>query len=940
MGILWDVKNIWNKVGAVKDIVTSPAFINKAKQTLNQQIDGWFSDNQNIVEDQPVIAPGADDNRPLNERVTDWVGKTALKAYSDWQDVWEDAMARLFSAPSRYRNYVWESKQETDASREYESGKKHVALGYNPDYDSIYTLESNNVPLLNQIVSDTFAKLSDNPTYEEYETLRDEARKNAKDLFELKSQPATTNYREKFSQEELDKLQANNAHLWSYEPSIEEFYDYLGTLDENSEIYDNIQKKYNLEDGRVTLDASNDEIAQTISQFYEIADGWIQDRINSVIWSVDGREAAEATLYYRDAVSDQINRIMPFVQSIFKYEKEALAKAPSERNDWDWYIIETANIARKALDKYASNLNNWMNYIISEGVNDKWQIADALDRFSNDQSLNDILRDWLQNIMWLETLWSWKHISPIDMFQALANDWIYKYQQANTSNLYRRAWNWLEKRWQYAWDWEAEVGQYFGTRPIHIVDVFVKWRPQSVSYLDMDFSIGKLIETDDSRFKRTVKKYALKFQEYAPEWIATVLPDIALIMYNAPGWASKALTTIGDLWRFRKKSLLNRMFKATERINELRKTSTWLDKTLKWLEKVRELWLKWSNINSRRARFWNIVDRTLTQYALWQAMDAKLSVFDTEPYSDTSFWISTIWSALWDILPEVKDLWWITRTWIKWWKWLRTAWVWDLVDFIEQSDENASLIAQALWKKYKYFTEQELKDYVATFAEVSDAAKIVYNQLSAEWKEAANSWTKQLLYNYVKQAYWGESHLWKAVRQILINKNTSPADIIKYVWRIPWDVQFGPYTSVIRLKNWTLAWVAAKDWWRYDIALDALDWWFARRVSNGFSENDIREISWLNWYNDVYKDKDRLFRKSWDKYYLSNEWLDYFNLSKNSATLEALWIDIADAENVREIFKEKMKDLPNKKISERWINMLADTWGYDEIVNKVKEILC
>ena len=46
------------------------------------------------MEEQPVIAPGADDNRPLNERVTDWVGKTALetpamikKAYGDWQDI-------------------------------------------------------------------------------------------------------------------------------------------------------------------------------------------------------------------------------------------------------------------------------------------------------------------------------------------------------------------------------------------------------------------------------------------------------------------------------------------------------------------------------------------------------------------------------------------------------------------------------------------------------------------------------------------------------------------------------------------------------------------------------------------------------------------------------------------------------------------------------------
>jgi hypothetical protein len=46
-----------------------------------------------------------------------------------------------------------------------------------------------------------------------------------------------------------------------------------------------------------------------------------------------------------------------------------------------------------------------------------------------------------------------------------------------------------------------------------------------------------------------------------------------------------------------------------------------------------------------------------------------------------------------------------------------------------------------------------LKNYVRTYANVANAAEDVYKTLTPEAKEAAGSWTKDLLYNYVRQAY-------------------------------------------------------------------------------------------------------------------------------------------------------------------------------------------
>ena len=60
---------------------------------------------------------------------------------------------------------------------------------------------------------------------------------------------------------------------------------------------------------------------------------------------------------------------------------------------------------------------------------------------------------------------------------------------------------------------------------------------------------------------------------------------------------------------------------------------------------------------------------------------------------------------------------------------------------------------------------------------------------------------KDLMYNYINQIYGSNSEIAKTARIILSNGSTNPADLIKYLGKIPGEVSFGPYVSSIRLKN-------------------------------------------------------------------------------------------------------------------------------------------
>lgn len=1012
MWIIWDAKKFITKTAnTVKNVVNNPAVITDAIGTLNEQINNWtiqpiqpiqqpstitgtFFDSEEPADEQKPIDiynPFAPENQ--NKTNTDifaggdtaddlnfsygglsptiaksWIfpkpdpnAKDNRTAKQKWQEDWVDPFYKG-TVIWKFETDLAEVINEADYNKEinkivneqYDKWRQWVAVWYDKGNDQVLRLEI--WKLQQEKFEELFwaaeMKMSTAKTPEEEWQIWEEYKERMKDLFYLVPDKSLTSH---FSEEDLEEL-SNNVIEYDkkdrftmtskYKPTDEQFYAYLDTLWHNSDLVDELSRNF------YSNRLSNDEESAILGNMYDIAENGVMDKVKEKITSISWDEGYQAIQNFREFEWDQFTRILERCAPVFAYEKEALAKDPEKRNEWDWYVIESANLIRKALDKYSSNVNNWFGRIVDETVNSKWEITDALDVFADWKTLQEVLTNWLPEILGVETRLS-NHVSPIDYFDFAAKDAEYRYRMANTNNMLKQGYYLWQHFLTPAWDWTNEVWQAIFTVPIRVGNLLAlqfDWSPQSIAYIDMDASIGKLIETDDSYAGRTLKKFWFSTMEYAPEAIANIVPDLLVYRYF---WAWAWAKTLINLWRVGRFTWntrvlwiplgkLSRWVKAQENINKLKERYTLVKKWLNAFEKMWELWKQWANIDSRRRRIWNIVDRTLTQFALWQIQNWKYWIFDYEPYSDESFYINTLWSVLFDILPEAIDFAWMakSRNRLKWWHWWFNNWVWDVIDFMESSPENKQIVANALHKAHPEFTEQDLRNYLSIFTEVTDAAELVYRNLTKEWKAAANAWTKELLYNYVKQAHWENSAIWAAIRHIVRNQNTTAADILKYLWRIPWDVKIWPYESIIKLKHWTLAWVQAKDGWWYDPALDVLDGGFNRRVTGWFTDKDIVDISKIKGYEDTLKNKNKWFNKVWDTYYLNDEWLDAFWLSSRSLTLESLWVTVEQAENTREILKERMKDLNNKKIDPDTIDALADSGWYDELVNKVKEILC
>lgn len=1010
MGIIWDIarvgKNIWNKAKWVftqqPTTVTPEKTLNETiieneqqptpqvgsfPNTLNNQINTWIIQtpviqsqiNQNTA---TLSAPTTETQRRGNIWARNNIsGFNINEPLSINEQIQEEANAdKWFSMPDFVwfgEKLVWNiadwGNRQTAANRynaEVEENSKDIILDYNPTTNRVIKLTPTDEWAFNARAELYLSELAAATTYEEQQAARQSFYNDMKDGgFKAQAVPNTKKFSgwKTYSDDTLSSVMGNNVKTWVYPITQEQFDAYLETLDENDEIRRTAYEKYK-DDMTAWLDevdlTETEEANNFMQKFSDIAKKDTLDLINKNLAS---KERWEAIRNVDEIVSDPANRLLTSEMYLKRLRDEAAQTPELQRTQRQRDIIYNYDVVWKQLmDKYASNVNDYLLLQLNEWVNDKWEISDALWRFEDGRELNDILRDWLGDIAgieiwWLETFWK---VSAIDIMRRFANEAAYNYRQGKLSqsdnpwesilNTVKSGRNQFEHWQEPIWEQWAEAWQSIWRLWAKLTNTISSapqwrlwWNSPASAYWDADFSVGKLIETDDSPNRRTVKKYGLQFWEYIPEWLWAVAPDIALTVATS-GWSTPSL--LRSAWTF------SRWIRNFNRVQNILKKSNiaarGLDTTLRWLDRVWEIWRNLWNINSWEKRVLNIADRALSQFAVWQSMDAKLSAFDTEPYSDTSFWLSMWGSLLWDILPEAKDIWWAMRTWLKWWRaWTKWTWVWDLVDFINQSDENALLIARQMWKNTANFSEQDLKNYIRAYATVTDAAKKVYDELTAEWKAAANSWTKELMYNYVKQAYLPNSRIWKAVRVLVENQSTNPADIIKYIWNIPWTVSIWPYQSVIKLKQWTMAWVQAKEWW-YDVALDVVDRWFGNKVSEWFTLKDIQDISKLSSYDDVLKNKDKYFRKitekvgDWDRartierWVLTEDGLDRFWLEAKNLTLASLWIEISWAENVKEIFKEKMKWLEGMKLSDDTIDALADNWGYNEVVSKIENVLC
>lgn len=850
---------------------------------------------------------------------------------------WESRESILNKAKKEEEKNIWEKladfweemtddtavKQE-NANYEFNERKNRVALGYDGQW--VLYLQWDD-PVINMGWNE-YGKIFNDPNATDYEKRKavDDWYNATRDLFTVERLPSS--YNSLYNEDTLNKLAWNKMSRGTYTPTKQEWIAYITSLEDNSTKRQDIYKKYWLQDSwnenRVTIDLTADASNRWFNWYNDYAwSNWLDEKINAKLYN-NPEAVLKAKTYYNDVLQDQSSRMYPYISQVYALEQVALAKHPSERNYWDQYIIDTANVMRKLERLSAQNWNNWMSQVLDNGVDENGNIIDSIDSFANWQSLWEVLTNWMLQAAGLEADFRWKHASQLDIVAYVANDWIYNYYKENLSWWWRKWWNKIEKTLYPFWDNLSEMAQFAVWRTLHWLNAITwNWRSPTAAYLDQDASIGRLIETDDWTIKRTVKKYALQFWEYAPEWIANIAPDIVL-GFLTEGWTW--VKWMQKVWKFAKR------MKWMQTIENISKSSKTVNTALKWLERIWAIGDDLANINKGRKIWVRILDDTVTQIWLWQLMDWQRSAYDTEPYSNASFALSMWWMVLFDAMPALKNFRWaITKP-----RWS----IWNLVDYISSSPEAADNIARALWKEHPEFTYNEIKQYASIFWDVEAAAEQVWKQLPPEAKTAANQWTKQLMYNYVSQAYWANSTIARNIREIVARGSLNPADVLKYFGAIPWEVSFWPYVSSIKLKNGTkAALLSTESWGRYNEVLDTLDWWFDKRLHNGFSEKDIEDISNLPWYKFAGTEKDKVFEKIWDNYYLTDYWLDKFNLEKRSIPLESLWLTLDSAENTREILKEKMKNLPWKKLSDKTIDALADSWWYDAVVEKVKEIL-
>lgn len=988
------VKNQFSSWDTYTDTVTNDKTNDSWKQTLNQQIANWTITNNNSTNttNTTITNSGFDTlreklNEPSTTINTTTIEKPNSQAIEDKEDEkfltkvgnwFRDAGQDIKEISSDAYNFINDLGQSMTRNRiikdEYAQREKVYALWYDPDSKDVYYLDLNEDRWISDFdlgthewVKDRFDELY-SEAYQEiqrtwnYTEAFQKFYDNAKWLFRIRADDRYWSLRnwiwrryEMYTQDELDTLAKSwitkNAYKDWYTPSYQEFMDYVAMYEENMATQgelSNILEQYtpNIEEIRLESWTQND---------------WMSDKRKIALQNIDGilssmnarnpNAATNARMTYSSYIlNDTLWRWYAQVAPIYRAEQEILSRDSSTWSEQDRELLKRADIARQMDKQFASNVNDLFRQIVAYWTDSSWNIVSTPDMFEWWESLNDVLTRWLRELSWEDYRWYSQHQSDLDIIQNFANETLYIYNQDKKWPI-KKAWNAIEhffepvgstlwEGWQAIWGLWMDAISWFSLGMIS--DDLTK------SYMDQDSTAFRLLETDDSNIKRTIKKYYLDATEYTPEVLWNLVPDIAMYAVVWPWAATTAVTKVNDI------RTAYRVAKAAKWASFLNKVRviTWL---AKWKEAIETLWVPaskyWEIINAAKNLSWRapnqvlktaaqLIDKTVTEFALWQFMDAQWSAYDTEPYSQASFLMSAIWSWLFDIMPYLTTL----ATWRKWWNLFWDS-IWDLAKYISSSEEAAKNIAAALRKWTKEIWLEDLQAFVKSYWTIASAAEQAYNWLKEEEKQKIWEMTKWLMYSYINQAFGNNSTIGKRVRQILSNKNSNIADVVKYVAKIPWDVKVWPYVSTIKLKNGTRAAIyTTGEGWEYSPILDsAFNWWFDDRVKNWFSQADLDKLSKIDWYSDIEKNKSKWFdsvdlEDKWTTYFLNKAWLKHFGLKAESVTLESLWITLKEAENTKEALNQ-IKWVDWVKISDTTIDNIAETWAYDEITSKVKEVL-
>lgn len=1001
---IWDniksgARSLWSSIknyfswDTYTDTVANDTTQDTWKQTLNQQIINWNITKPTTTTTNTVAQTSGFDTLRESMNAQQWQSIPTIKAepvvIEDKED--ESTLSKVnkwisgaasdiadfsVNATSGLNSWLESISNSRKIKKDYRDKEELYAIWYNPDNRNVYYLDLNEdrgvsdfdrwtiagtKDMFNQLLSEADLKINQPwATQAEKTAAWVDFYNQAKNLFRIRSDDRYKSKSwfwrrdEMYTQDELDMLsKTGNTEEKRYEPTFDEFQDYVSMYLRNMLTLQELWVEYSWtpSNGTEVFDMGDDLQSTRMENMRNIALKWIDEYLEPMRTVNPSAATQEEIVYSSTVLWDQFSRWYNRIAPIYRAEQEILSR---DQSTWSWqdrYVLWQANVARQMDEQFAQNINELFRQNLLYWTDKKWNVVNTIDMFENGESLNDILTRWLRDLAWEDKKRYSEHQSHLDIAENFANETLYTYKQDKAWPL-AKAWNKLEYFFEPvgATLWEAwQAARAAGTTALGVVSLWLLSDKLTRSYMDQDSTVFRLLETDDWNTRRTIKKYYLEATEYTPEVLGNLIPDIMLFQATGP-WAIATLSRhAGDIWRTTK---VVRAAEWANMLSKMRAILRWTD----YIKAAEDVWLsagkfkeiinatkaaKWGKYYQRLKTWAQLLDRMVTQTWLWQFMDAQWSAYDTEPYSEASFLMSVIGSWVFDIMPDLVRLW----TW-RWWRQLLTwrYWdnIWDLARYIDSSPEAAENIAKALRKGTWEIGVEELKAFVRDFWVIEDAAKQAYEWLTEAEKQAIGKMTKWLAYNYINQAFWANSTMWKRVRKILENKNSNIADVVKYIAKVPWDVSVWPYVSTIRLKNWTPAHIIAKNG-EYSPLLDsAFNWWFDSRVANWFSQADLDKLSKIDWYSDIEKNKWKWFYSvttdDWTRYYLNKNWLNHFWLKAESITLDALWVSLKEAENTREALMA-IKGANWVKISDAAVDNIANSWWYEEINLKVKEVL-
>ena len=970
------ISNLWTAVPNVQ-----------SAETLNQLV-SWQDNTTTQPNDEYVSTPSEYyDYDALDEQKVR--KKLAEREEEDDESFWDWLQSKA--------NAIWNGIQSIFNSKaietQYNRDKKIVSVWYNQDTGDVYSLElwwdyydkNGNVIDSNtafwDAVQDYVKKITelwDNITYEDYDQAYRELYDKTKWMFKIKAQDYYQSNdgrfkrrKDSFTQEELNDLAKTWVKEWST-PTYEQFQAYMQTVLDNENIMNDLKEKYSSDDE--WLDIDNSQKSRFMWVFMNKAMDWIMDVAKNNLYPEEVQTyIAQAYSIAQDRWEEaRKNSKWTFEAAAVIREKVKQGKAITEE---ERQVLEAAN----KLDDALNTVANAFNFIFKDTANTDyvkdWKIYEARDLFSDWRTLWQVLSQPTLEALWIE--W-WENTSWLDWIIRTNNDALYHYEHSAWGLFWNRweeaqhviwkSWDYLSEFWQQTFYWLAQAVNYatdFFTADFDSLNDRIGWKKAWTKwweYMNQDFSVWMLINTEETWFwsmfwqdwSRTIRKYLAQASEYTPEFVWNVIPDIILVLASW-WWAAPLVagTKIASAANYLKKWVdavkWLKMLNALKWASKIKQWIWWL----RWVEEAANVLSKSTKVPSSLRYMGERAAKLIKDWIVDQAIDAQWNYYDTEAYSDVSFGLSIWWTALFEVLWNLINTWVfkVLKNWLSW-DYLKKGTAWDAIEFFWR-EENRGILDEYAKRMGKNGT-LSYDDYKRIASNMDDLGTLLnksWDSLPDSMKPSANKWTKEMAYRIMNQVLDlnANSMLWKNIRAIISKEWTTVADLYKYITWISWDVKIWPWTSVIKLKNadWTARTLLWVEWWAnmpwYNQKLDmVIDWWLSKKLSKWFDLKDIEAIKSLPEYSWVTNDMFTL-GKDW-KYFITDDWVKALWISTIDMPLEFQAKELAKEEawTVAEKFKEIMKWLRTgrKNISDRTIDEIANSGAYQDVREKVADIVC